>query len=116
MARGGGEVSSVTRPHRLHRSIRWSGGLWLASFPLAMVYLGFIGMVGQWMGIRWGSAEDASAERVLNIVYMAMVLGTLGAAVVVGLRGWRRHGLKLALTIAVLAILTGVAFVLPVLL
>jgi hypothetical protein len=96
----------------LHRSILWSGGLWLLSFPLMLVYLAIIGMVAQWLGITFGSAEDAEAERVLNIVYMVMVLGTLGAAVVIGLRGWRRHGLKLALTAAVLSILTGVAFVL----
>ena len=98
-------------PRRLHRSILWSGGLWLASFPLMLFYLALIAMVAQWMDIRFGSAEDATAERALNYVYMAMVLGTLGVAVVIGLRGWRRHGLRLALTAAVLSALTGVLFV-----
>ena len=99
-------------PKRLHRTVLWSGGLWRASFPLMLFYLAVIGMVAQWMGIRFGSAEDATAERVLNYVYMAMVLGTLGVAVVAGLRGWRRHGSRLALTAAVLSVLTGIAFVL----
>ena len=97
---------------RLHRTVLWSGGLWLLSFPLMLFYLAVIGMVGQWMGIRFGSAEDATAERALNIVYMAMVLGTLGVAAVAGMRGWRRHGSRLALTAAVLSVLTGIAFVL----
>ena len=98
-------------PDRLHHDVLWSGGLWLASFPLMLFYLAVIGMVGQWMGVEFGSAEDATTERVLNLVYMAMVLGTLGAAVVIGLRGWRRHGLKLALAAAVLSVVTGVFFV-----
>lgn len=101
---------------RLHRSILWSGGLWLLSFPLMLLYLAVIGMVAQWMGVRFGSPEDASAERVLNLVYMALVLGTLGAATVIGYRGWRRHHQRLALTAALLSALTGLAFVvLPVL-
>ena len=99
-------------PERLHRDVLWSGGLWLLSFPLMLFYLAVIGMVAQWLGVRFGSAEDATAERVLNLVYMAMVLGTLGAATVIGWRGWRRHGLRLALAAAVLSVLTGAAFVL----
>jgi len=102
----------VANPERLHRSVLWSGGLFLASFPLMLFYLAVIGMVAGWLGIQFGSAEDATAERVLNLVYMAMVLGTLGAAVVIGWRGWRRHGLRLALTAAVLSALTGALFVL----
>ena len=98
-------------PRRLHRTVLWSGGLWLASFPLMLFYLAVIGMVAQWMGVRFGSAEDATAERTLNYVYMSMVLGTLGFAAFVGLRGWRRHGSRLALTTAVLSVLTGVLFV-----
>jgi hypothetical protein len=104
-------VSGVTPPDRLHRSVLWSGGLWLASFPLMLLYLAIVGMVAQWLGVRFGSSEDAVAEQVLNYVYMAMVLGTLGAAVVIGLRGWRRHGLRLALAAAVLSACTAVAFV-----
>ena len=101
---------------RLHPTVLWSGGLWLASFPLMLFYLVLIGMIAQWFGIRFGSPEDATAERVLNVVYMALVLGTLGVAVVVGLRGWRDHHLRLALTTAVLSVLTAVLFVvLPVL-
>ena len=96
---------------RLHPSVLWSGGLWLASFPLMLFYLAVIGMVGQWMGVRFGSAEDAGAELVLNLVYMALVLGTLGFAFVIGLRGWRRHGQRLALTAAVLSLLTALLFV-----
>ena len=102
----------MANPERLHRSVLWSGGLWLLSFPLMLFYLAVIGMVAGWLGIRFGSAEDATAEQVLNLVYMAMVLGTLGAAVVIGLRGWRRYGQRLALTAAVLSALTGVLFVL----
>ena len=102
----------MAAPDRLHRDILWSGGLWLASFPLMLLYLAIIGIVGQWMGVEFGSVEDATTERVLNLVYMAMVLGTLGAAVAIGLRGSRRHGLKLALAAAVLSVLTGLLFVL----
>jgi hypothetical protein len=102
----------VARQDRLHRSVLWSGGLWLASFPLMLFYLAVIGMIAQGLGVQFGSAEDAGAERVLNLLYMAMVLGTLGAAVVIGFRGWRRHGLRLALTAAVLSLLTAAAFVL----
>lgn len=102
----------MTGPDRLHRAILWSGGLWLASFPLMLFYLAVIGMIAQWIGVQFGSAEDATAERVLNLVYMAMVLGTLGTAIVIGLRGWRRHGLKLALAAAVLSMITAAAFVL----
>lgn len=102
---------------RLHRTVLWSGGLWLLSFPLMLLYLAVIGMIAQWLGVRFGTAEDAATERALNLLYMAMVLGTLGVAVAVGLRGWRRHRLRLALTAAVLSILTGLLFVLaPVLL
>ena len=102
----------MARQDRLHRSILWSGGLWLASFPLMLFYLAVIGMIAQWFGVRFGSAEDAGAERVLNLLYMAMVLGTLGAAALIGLRGWRRHGLRLALTTASLSLLTAAAFLL----
>jgi hypothetical protein len=102
----------MSAPDRPHRDVLWSGGLWLASFPLMLFYLVLIGMVAQWFGVRFGSPEDATAELVLNLVYMALVLGTLGVAVVIGLRGWRRHGLRLALTAAVLSIVTGVLFVL----
>jgi hypothetical protein len=97
---------------RPHPTVLWSGGLWLLSFPLMLFYLAVIGMIAQWMGVRFGSPEDAGAELVLNLVYMGMVLGTLGAAAVVGLRGWRRHGQLLALIAAVLSIVTGVLFVL----
>lgn len=97
---------------RLHRSVLWSGGLWLASFPLMLFYLAVIGMVGQWLGVEFGSPEDAGTERVLNLVYMAMVLATLGTAVVIGLRGWRRHGQRLALAAAVLSAVTAALFVL----
>ena len=97
---------------RLHRTVLWSGGLWLLSCPLMLLYLAVIGMIAQWMGVRFGSAEDAGTEFVLNLVYMGLVLGTLGAAALVGLRGWRQHGLRLALTTAVLSIVTGVLFVL----
>ena len=97
---------------RLHRSVLWSGGLFLASFPLMLFYLAVIGMVGQWLGARFGSPEDAGTELVLNLVYMALVLGTLGVAVVIGFRGWRRHRLRLALAAAVLSLLTAVLFVL----
>ncbi len=96
---------------RLHRTVLWSGGLWLLSFPLMLFYLAVIGMIGQWMGVRFGSPEDALAERLLNLLYMALVLGTLGAAAVIGFRGWRRHGFRLALAAAVLSTLTGVLFV-----
>lgn len=102
----------MPRTDRLHRTVLWSGGLWLLSFPLMLFYLAVIGMIAQWMGVRFGAPEDAVAERVLNLVYMAMVLGTLGVAAVVGFRGWRRHGLRLALAAAVLSILTGLLFVL----
>ena len=102
----------MSAPERLHRDVLWSGGLWLLSFPLMLFYLAVIGMVAQWLGVRLGSAEDATTERVLNLVYMAMVLGTLGVAAVIGWRGWRRHGLRLALIAAVLSVLTGAAFVL----
>ena len=48
---------------------------------------------------------------------MALVLGTLGLAFTIGLRGWRRHGVRLALAVALLSVLTAVLFVLvPVLL
>ena len=97
---------------RLHRTVLWSGGLWLLSFPLMIFYLAVIGMIAQWMGVRFGRPEDAGAELVLNLVYMALVLGTLGIAFVVGLRGWRRHGLRLALVAAVLSVVTAVLFVL----
>ena len=96
---------------RLHRTVIWSGGLWLASFPLMLLYLAVIGMIGQWMGVRFGSPEDAGAERALNLVYMVLVLGTLGASVRMGLRGWRRHRLRLALAAAILSTLTAVLFV-----
>ncbi len=96
---------------RLHRSVLWSGGLFLASFPLMLFYLAVIGMVGQWLGVRFGSPEDAGTELVLNLVYRALVLGTLGVAAVIGLRGWRRHHLRLALAAAVLSLLTAVFFV-----
>jgi hypothetical protein len=102
---------------RLHRSILWSGAVWLASFPLMLLYLAVIGMIGRMLGITFGSAEDAGTERVLNYVYMALVLGTLGIAFVIALRGWRRHGLRLALAVAVLSAVTGLLFLLvPVLL
>ena len=102
---------------RLHRTVLWSGGLWLLSFPLMLLYLAVIGMIGMAMGVQFGSAEDAETERTLNYVYMAMVLGTLGVAALVGLRGWRRYGLRLALATAVLSVLTGILFVgLPVVL
>ena len=97
---------------RLHRDILWSGGLWLLSFPLMLVYLAVVGMIGSWLGVRFGSTEDATAELLLNLLYMAMVLGTLGAAFVIGLRGWRRHGLRLARAAAVLSVVTAVLFVL----
>ena len=96
---------------RLHRAVLWSGGLWLVSFPLMLLYLAIIGMIGQWMGIRFGSSADAKAEFVLNLVYMGLVIGTLAVSVVIGLRGWRRHGLRLALAAAVLSLLTAVLFV-----
>ena len=51
---------------RLHRSILWSGGIWLASFPLMLLYLAVIGMLGQMLGVTFGSPEDAGTERVLN--------------------------------------------------
>jgi hypothetical protein len=102
----------MTTKDRLHPSVLWSGGLWLLSFPLMLFYLAVIGMIGQWMGVRYGSAEDAATELVLNLVYMALVLGTLGVSVVVGFRGWRRHGLRLALAAAVLSLLTAALFVL----
>jgi hypothetical protein len=105
-------VTAVAPPNRLHRDILWSGGLWLLSFPLMLVYLAIVGMIGQWLGVRFGSPEDATAERVLNLLYMALVLGTLGAAAVIGWRGWRRHGLRLALAAAVLSGITAVLFVL----
>jgi hypothetical protein len=101
----------MSTPERLHKTVLVSGGIWLASFPLMLFYLAVIGMVGQWFDVQFGSSEDATAERVLNVVYMAMVLGTLGVGVVYGLRGWRRHGLRLALAAAILCIVTGVLFV-----
>jgi hypothetical protein len=101
----------MSAPERLHKTVLVSGGIWLASFPLVLVYLAVIGMVGQWFGVQFGSPEDATAELVLNLVYMAMVLGTLGVGVVYGLRGWRRHGLRLALAAAVLSVVNGVLFV-----
>lgn len=105
-------MAPTTPSDRLHRDILWSGGLWLLSFPLMIFYLAIIGMVAQWLDIRFGSAADATGERVLNLVYMAMVLGTLGVAVRIGLRGWRRHGLKLALAAAVLSVVTAALFLL----
>lgn len=99
------------RKGRLDRTVLWSGGLFLASFPLMLLYLAVIGMVASWMGVRFGSPDDARAERVLNLVYMGLVLGTLGASVAIGLRGWRRRRLKLALAAALLSLVTAAAFV-----
>lgn len=102
----------MASPDRLHRDVLWSGGLWLVSFPLMLFYLAIIGLIAQWLDVDFGSTEDATTELVLNVLYMAMVLGTLGVAAAIGFRGWRRHRLRLALVAAVLSLVTAVAFVL----
>ena len=79
---------------------------------LVAVFLGYLvgghtaGRMARFDGVKNGLGV------VLWTIVMALVLGTLGVAVVIGLRGWRRHGLGLALAAAVLSILAGVAFVL----
>lgn len=97
---------------RLDRSVLWSGGLLLASFPLMLLFLVLVHMLATLLGIELGDPEHASQERWLNLGYLAMVLAVLGTSIVIGLRGWRRRGERLALAAAILSALTVVGFLL----
>lgn len=100
------------RGYRLHPSELWSVFVLVLSVPIMLLWLAVIGMVAQWTGVELGSPQDAGRERLLNLVYMALVVGTLGIGVVTGRRAWRLYGSRVGQVCAALNATLAVGFVL----
>ncbi len=93
----------------------WALGLWLASFPLALIFLVVTSWVAAGTGVELGSGTRQ--EQQLNLLYVLGVLGVLAASALTGLASWRRRRRLAGLVTTCLALGTGVLFVLvPVLL
>jgi hypothetical protein len=97
-------------PRRLDRGVRWSLGLLLAFFPLMLLFLAVIAAVGSMTGVEFGSGEDVAAERRLNTIYVIVALSPLAASIAIASRTWLRRRQQAALVIAILAVLSAVAF------
>lgn len=96
---------------RLDRGLLWSIGLFLASFPLVLIFLALIGALAMEAGIELGSDEDVALQNLLNGLYMAAVLAVWVAAAVLGFSAWRRKREVIGLIVAILSVLCAVGFV-----
>ena len=97
---------------RLDRTVVWSMGLYLISFPLMLVWLVVLSAAATFVGVDLQGDPTPGEQRTANLVYMALVLSTLVPAAAVGIRGWVRRRQAVALLVAILSVLTAVAFVL----
>ena len=75
-----------------------------------LLFLALIAAAGSMMGVEFGSGEDAAAEQRLNTIYVIVALSPLAASIAIALRTWVRRRQQAALVIAVLGLLSAVAF------
>jgi hypothetical protein len=75
-----------------------------------LLFLAVIAAVGSMTGVEFGSGEDVAAERRLNTIYVIVALSPLAASIAIASRTWLRRRQQAALVIAILAVLSAVAF------
>lgn len=97
---------------RLDRTVTWSLGLFLISFPLMLVWLVVLAAAAPVFGVDLQGDPTPRELRVTNLVYMGLVLSTLLPAAAIGTLGWVRRRQRAALVVAVLSAVTAIAFVL----
>lgn len=110
--RDGDAWSRVFRPHRrgLDPTVRWALGLFLVGFPLMLVFLVVTSWVAPWFAIDLATASPAQLAR-LNTAYVAAASTPFLVSAYLGLRAWRRDRFVAGLVVAILALVTVVAFV-----
>jgi hypothetical protein len=95
------EPNPVGRPDRASRSVSWSWGLIALTLPAGIVAVLLIEAIAAVSDL--GTGEVLGAPDWVDYGFYAAVAAPLVAAIVVGLRGWRREHASLALRAALLA-------------
>lgn len=91
-------AQSGTRPNRY---VSWAWGLIALTLPVGIVAVLLVEAVAAVTDLGAGQTTGASGWE--NVALFAAVAAPLVAAVVVGLRGWRREGQSLALRAALVS-------------